>query len=82
MRCLGSSGIWYAFVPGLADGELYKYEIRTREGHLRIKSDPFAFYAELRPPAPRVVWDVDKYAWNDQDWMESRAERRTCATSR
>ncbi len=43
MRSLGSSGIWEIFVPGIGSGELYKFEILTREGHLRIKSDPLAF---------------------------------------
>ncbi len=72
MRGLGSSGIWYAFVPGLKEGDQYKYEIRTREGHLRIKSDPYAFFAEVRPASASVVWDVDKYGWGDSGWMESR----------
>ena len=72
MRGLGNSGIWYAFVPGLTEGDLYKYEIRTREGHLRIKSDPYAFFAEVRPASASVVWDVEKYAWGDSGWMESR----------
>ena len=72
MRGLGSSGIWYAFVPGLTEGDLYKYEVRTREGHLRIKSDPYAFFAEVRPASASVVWNVDRYAWGDQGWMESR----------
>jgi 1,4-alpha-glucan branching enzyme len=72
MRGLGDSGIWYAFVPGVAVGTLYKYELRTREGHLRIKSDPYAFFAEVRPASASIVWDVDAYAWGDQGWMETR----------
>jgi len=75
MRSLGGSGIWYAFVPGLRPGDLYKYEIRTKEGHLRIKSDPFAFFSELRPHTASRVWDVTRYGWSDADWMESRRHR-------
>jgi 1,4-alpha-glucan branching enzyme len=75
MHCLGSSGIWYAFVPGLVPGTLYKYEIRTREGHLRLKSDPYAFAAEVRPASASIVWDIDKYTWNDAAWMESRRDK-------
>ncbi len=74
-RPLGRSGIWYAFIPGLKQGDLYKYEIRTREGHLRIKSDPLAFYSELRPHSASRVWDVTQYGWNDQEWMDSRRNR-------
>src|SRR4029079_7578409 len=41
MRLLGPSGVWEIFVPGLADGERYKFEIRTATGELLEKSDPF-----------------------------------------
>jgi 1,4-alpha-glucan branching enzyme len=62
MQCLGVSGIWSIFVPGLGPGEKYKYEIRTREGSLRIKSDPFAFSQELRPCTASIVADLN-YPW-------------------
>ena len=51
MRSLGSSGIWELFVPGVAPGARYKFEIRTPDGELRLKADPFAFAAE-HPPRP------------------------------
>jgi 1,4-alpha-glucan branching enzyme len=75
MQPMGSSGIWYAFVPGVAVGDLYKYEIRTADGHLRIKSDPYAFASELRPQNASKVWDITAYQWNDHAWMESRRGR-------
>src|SRR3972149_5166098 len=31
MRSRGESGIWEIFIPGLTEGEIYKFEIRTRE---------------------------------------------------
>lgn len=43
MRSMGASGIWELFVPGLDQGGLYKYEIKTNSDELRIKTDPFAF---------------------------------------
>ena len=42
MRTLGSSGVWELFIPGVGAGFKYKYEIRTRDGGLLLKSDPFA----------------------------------------
>ena len=61
MRSLGSSGIWELFVPGLADGDHYKYELRTQAGEIRLKADPVAFATEVPPeerldrlPAPRT----------------------------
>src|SRR5919197_1010147 len=40
MRSLGVSGIWELFVPDLELGARYKFELRTRDGQLRLKADP------------------------------------------
>lgn len=68
MRSLGASGLWELFVPGVGPGEKYKFEVRTQEGYLRIKSDPFAFSAELRPLTASMVSDVNAYRWKDHSW--------------
>jgi 1,4-alpha-glucan branching enzyme len=75
MRHLGPSGIWEIFIPGLADGEKYKYEIRTKAGHLLKKSDPFAFAFEMPPNTASVVRDISRYRWNDSAWLEARRGR-------
>jgi 1,4-alpha-glucan branching enzyme len=75
MRSMGGSGVWELFIPGLRTGELYKYEIKSAAGDLRIKTDPYAFAAELRPGTASIVWDVDKYTWNDEQWMDERRNR-------
>ncbi|MBS0625838.1 MAG: 1,4-alpha-glucan branching protein GlgB [Verrucomicrobia bacterium] len=72
MRSLGASGLWELFVPGIAQGEKYKFEVRTREGHLRIKSDPMAFFSELRPKTASVVWNVHAHEWKDREWMAKK----------
>ncbi len=75
MRSLGRSGVWELFIPGLAEGERYKFEIKTQQGEIRIKADPYAYASELRPLTASVVANVDKYQWNDSQWMEKRAHR-------
>ena len=41
MRFHHSSGIWDIFIPGLAEGTLYKYEVKTRHFNYAVaKSDP------------------------------------------
>jgi len=56
MRNRGPSGVWELFVPGLAEGAIYKYEIRPLSGDLPLmKSDPYAFRAELRPNTGSLV---------------------------
>ncbi len=32
MRVLGYSGIWEIFIPGLGEGEKYKFEIQSQQG--------------------------------------------------
>ncbi len=66
--------------PGLIQGELYKYEIKTAAGDLRIKTDPFAFCMELRPETAGLVWNLDNYQWNDSKWMEDRKTRNLQAS--
>ena len=76
MGMRGDSGIWERFVPSLAPGALYKYHVRSRyQGYSADKADPYGFAAEIRPQTASKVWDVDVYQWNDQAWMEARAQR-------
>ncbi len=70
-------GIWELFVPGLGEGAIYKYEIKTNYmNYMVTKSDPVGFASELRPKTASVVWDIDKHAWQDDEWMRNRAERQ------
>jgi 1,4-alpha-glucan branching enzyme len=76
MRSRGASGIWEIFIPGLDEGALYKFEIRSRVGeHLGLKSDPYGFAAELRPKTASIVCNIDRYGWKDSAWLEARAKR-------
>ena len=77
MRMRGSTGVWEIFIPGIREGEIYKYEIKGRQrSYLGLKSDPHAFYGELRPKTASVVYDLNHYAWNDQSWMAERQARQ------
>ena len=49
MRRLGGSGLWELFVPGVGANALYKFELRTREGALRLKADPMGFKMQQAP---------------------------------
>jgi 1,4-alpha-glucan branching enzyme len=74
MRVLGSSGIWELFIPDLQPGEKYKYEIRTAQGALILKTDPFAFATEVPPATASIVYQ-SSYEFEDGAWMKQRAER-------
>ncbi|MDE3245402.1 MAG: 1,4-alpha-glucan branching enzyme, partial [Acidobacteriota bacterium] len=74
MRVRHGSGVWELFIPGLAAGALYKYEIRHREtGEVFVKSDPYGQQFELRPRTASIVAPGPAHVWEDQAWMETRA---------
>ncbi len=73
MRRVGVSGVWEIFLPGVSDGELYKYEIRGHDGATFLKADPVGFGSQHPPEKASVVRDIRGYGWDDTAWMESRA---------
>jgi len=75
MRARGSSGVWELFIPDLAPGILYKFEIRNRaSGKIYVKSDPYAKQCELRPNTASIVTDTISYSWEDSAWMDRRRQ--------
>ncbi len=75
MRPLGASGVWELFIPGLGQGELYKYEIRDKRGNLLMKTDPYGTYFEAPPNNASVVYDAERYPWGDDTWIAERASQ-------
>ena len=73
MQLRSQVGVWELFIPGLVQGEVYKYEVKSRYmGYVGDKSDPYGFYAEMRPNTGSIVFDIDHYDWRDTDWVASR----------
>ena len=68
-------GIYELFIPGLEEGELYKFLIETKDGRRLYKADPFANYAELRPGTASRVADIDHFKWSDSKWLKDRASQ-------
>jgi len=68
-----NGGVWELFIPALGQGTTYKYNVRSRfVGHQQLKADPFAFECETPPKSASVVWNIDRYQWNDAAWLEQR----------
>ena len=73
MRKRGSFGVWELFIPGMEDGDIYKYEIIGTHGlMLPHKADPYAFQAEVRPQTASIVCDLKKLKFNTTDWTAKR----------
>ena len=65
-------GIYTCFVPGVKEGDFYKFCIETQQGKRIFKADPFANYAELRPGTASRVTDISHLEWTDDAWMKRR----------
>ena len=68
----GHSGVWETFVPAIGSGTLYKYRITAADGSVVDKADPYGFAAERPPGTASRVYDLEGYAWGDQEWMAGR----------
>ncbi len=66
-----SGGTWELFIPHLCAGDLYKFELRTQQDDILIKTDPFAQAMELRPKTASIITDPS-YQWEDMQWMANR----------
>ncbi|MCR5120517.1 MAG: 1,4-alpha-glucan branching enzyme [Lachnospiraceae bacterium] len=69
MNRLDDSGIFELFIPGVEEGEAYRYEILTRDGAM-VKKDPYALCA-TEDGADRTAYTAS-YEWKDEKWMAGR----------
>jgi 1,4-alpha-glucan branching enzyme len=77
LRPRDHSGIWEGFIPGLGEGELYKYYISSRyQGYRVDKADPYAFFNQVPPLTASIVCGLG-YEWGDREWMETRHTRQS-----
>ncbi len=82
MRFYPAQGIWEIFVPGLSEGTIYKYEIRSSFGDYQVeKADPYGFFSEVRPRTASRVADIDTYQWQDAEWMKTVRAKKSNYTS-
>jgi 1,4-alpha-glucan branching enzyme len=72
MRLHPGYGLWELFLPGVEVGAAYKYELRSRDGSVLHKADPYAFEAELRPNTASVVRGLGGFEWRDREWLGQR----------
>jgi 1,4-alpha-glucan branching enzyme len=81
MRLRRDTGIWEIFIPDVAPGLAYKFELIGPDGtRLPLKADPFARWSELRPATASVVVPEIEHDWGDKahrDFWAGADARRT-----
>ncbi|MCU7844736.1 MAG: 1,4-alpha-glucan branching protein GlgB [Candidatus Thiodiazotropha sp. (ex Monitilora ramsayi)] len=74
MRSRGGSGVWELFIPDIGIGSCYKFEIRSNNGDISLRSDPYGNFFQLRPENASIVVQDSEFEWDDHDWMSRRKE--------
>ena len=72
MEC-DDNGVWHAVHPA-REGDIYQFVITTQTGEEHYRSDPFAFYSEVRPKNASIVYDLDTFEWSDSEWLSKRTK--------
>ena len=75
MRLLGASGVWEIFIPGLGQGEHYKFEILDATGKVKLNTDPFGSFFEVAPKNAAIVWGGHNFKWTDGQWLARRKDQ-------
>ncbi len=74
MKNIENSGVWNISLNDIKEGDTYKYNVVGCDGVSRLKSDPYAFFSELRPNTASIVYDLEKYKWNDKKWQSRKID--------
>jgi 1,4-alpha-glucan branching enzyme len=76
MRKRIESGIWEIFIPGVVEEAHYKLELRNCFGQVVLKSDPVGFFGQHGIQTASLVFNLDRFKWSDDEWMETRKARQ------
>lgn len=74
MHRISDGGIYDRFIPGVKEGQLYKFLIISQNGEKLYKADPYANAAEMRPGTASKVTSLDGYHWEDAKWIETKGK--------
>ena len=71
-RRITRGGIFECIVSNVCEFDSYKFMIKTANGKILYKADPYAFHAETRPGTASKIYNLSGYHWQDKKWMNHR----------
>lgn len=77
MSKVNDMGMYEIFIPRIGSGEVYRYEIKTKQGWLLKKTDPYGNQQEKRPANASIVCDINSFNWTDSKWLALRNNSNT-----
>ena len=70
MENLYDTGVFELFIPGIKPGDVYKYEIKTQDGRVFLKTDPYAYEYEQTPEAAGKAGEKEDFKWTDEQYLK------------
>ena len=75
MQRVAGTDFFELFLPDVHPGQLYKYEIKNRQGDIYQKRDPFALMNEMKENGASIILNMELFSWDDRRWTASRTIR-------
>ena len=72
MNKIDDSGVFETFVPGAKNYQSYKFHIKTCDDRYVDKMDPFGTFSEMRPGSCSRLFNVNNFAWHDDEFLKNR----------
>lgn len=72
MQRIEGTDVYSIFIPKAQVGNLYKYEIKQKNGTILLKSDPYTYESELLPNDASIICNINNYRWKDREWILNR----------
>lgn len=72
MSKIEDCGVFEIFIPNVQQYQSYKYHILGCNNIYFDKADPFAFYSQYKPGSCSRTFDINNFAWHDQEYMKTR----------
>ncbi len=70
-----TKGIWETEVVCLKNYDCYKFAIKSKDGNVTFKSDPYARHFETSPGTASKIYSNESYIWQDSKWQQSKHNR-------
>ena len=80
MKKISDGGVWEAVVEEAKQFDKYKFEIVDKNNYARLKADPYAFMSETNGKTASILYDIRKYSWNDQGYLQYRKHKNNYET--
>ncbi len=72
MHRLDPIGVFEIFIPGAREGDGYQFEIKTRNGIILKRPDPYAGKSKGENGVISVISKLDSINWTDDKWVADR----------